>query len=487
MASNNRFYRMNKYNFKNMIMMIKKYLKNLEKRIEKRPFQTFLLGLFVLLLLIIGGNKFRQPKKEQETVKAVKEVEVYSIGEAPKIKALAQVEKSGVIQITAPSNSIVNRINVKEGTKVSKGTLLVSLASNYAGGSAPGIGREIAEKQNQIAESTYTDQTDLISQQRELANQNFTNFEKMRDITKASIDDTKNSINLNSGIISSLNTNIQNLSADPIGNAVLILSSQQMLSQFTSANNQLNAALRNSEYQTDANNSPSKLSEEQKNVALKQLDVQEKTLNLNREMSALQLKLARVNEAMMFPVAPFNGIVEQVLVRKGQQVNPGTPLVVLSSTGNQTLKVVAYIPKKFAENVSKLEYTVFMIDGQKVMAKPSYISSEAVNGNMYGVVYILAKDNYIDATDKEYVESEIPIGYPDSTASAIYVPLDDIYQTQEEAYVYKVDPESVARSVKIKLGEVFGSFVRVDEGLTSGDKIISNRNIVDGDHVVINK
>ncbi len=468
-------------------MNYKNIFKRFETAVEKRPLSMFLLGLALLISLIIGGNKLRQPKEQEKVEKLVKEVEMYSIGSAPKIKALAQVEKSGVIQISAQNSGVISRINVKEGTKVSRGTLLLTLTSNYSGGNASSIGREIAEKQNQIVESTYNDQTDLISRQREIANQSFTNFEKMRDITNASIADTKNSINLNNSIISSLNTNIQNLSADPISNASLILSTQAMLSQFTGANNQLNSALRNSEYQSDANNSPSKLSEEQKNISLRQLEIQEKTLKLNREMSGLQLRLARVNEAAMYPVSPVTGVVQQVLVRPGQQVNPGTQLAVLSSNENQVLKVTVLLPKKFAENVSKLEDTVFTLGKESVAAKPSFISMDAVNGNMYAVTYFLPKGNYKDVTDKEYIESEIPIGYPDSTASLIYVPLDNVYQTQEEAYVFKVDSDNVARSVKVRLGEVFGSFVRIDEGLSNGDKIISNRNIIDGDSVTLSK
>jgi multidrug resistance efflux pump len=464
--------------------MFKNYLKKFESILERRPLRSFLIALGILLTLIVVGNKLRKPKEVQVAQKNTKEVSVYSIAEAPKIKTTAEVEKSGVVRITSAMSSIVYKINVKDGQKVKKGTPLITLNSNYSGGNVLTLGRQLAEKQNQIVESTYTDQKDLLARQREIANQSQTNFEKMRDIANASIDDTKNIINLNSNIISTLNTNIQNLSADPINNAQLILATQQMLSQFQSANNQLNSALRSAQYQSDTNNPPSKLSDEQKNITLKQLDNQDKTLDLNRELSSLQLKIARVNESQMYPMAPSDGIVEQVLVREGQQVNPGTPILVFSSTTKNTLKIVAYLPKNIAEKVSKLENSTLVIGSKSVETLPVYVSSEAVNGNLYAVIFMLPVDNYKEVGDKEYIEAQIPIGYPDTAAAAIYVPLDSVYQTQDEAFVFILDG-SKAKAAKVRLGEVFGSFVRVNEGLTSGDKVISDRNILDGDDVVV--
>jgi biotin carboxyl carrier protein len=464
---------------------MKKYFNDLEKKIERRPLPMFLTALGILLLLIVAGNKLRQPKNETKTEKAVKEVQIFSIGTAPKINTNVQVEKTGVIQINAPMSAVVYKINVKDGAKVAKGTHLISLANNYSGGNAMTVGRQLAEKQNQLVEATFDDQKDLITKQKESVEENYSNFEKIRDITNASIDDTKNSISLNNTVIATLNANIQNLSTDPVGNASLILSSQQMLSQFQSANNQLNSALRSSQYQADANNPPSKLSEDQKNITLKQLDIQSKSLDLSREISALQLKLARVNEAMMFPSAPSDGVVEQVLVRPGQQVNPGMPLLVFSSSSGRTLRVVSYLPKHLAENVSRTENSIFTLGSNSVQSLPSYVSREAVNGSLYSVIYFLPAGNYSNVTDKEYIKGQIPIGYPDSSASVIYVPLDNVYQTEEEAFVFKVGEDNVARSVKVKLGEVFGSFVRVEDGLSSGDKIIADRNVVEGDTVSI--
>lgn len=85
-------------------------------------------------------------------------------------------------------------------------------------------------------------------------------------------------------------------------------------------------------------------------------------------------------------------------------------------------------------------------------------------------------------TDKGYIDIEIPIGYADSTAYAAYIPLDAIYQTADAAYLFIAEKDK-AKSRKITLGEVYGTYVAVTKGINDGDKIIVSRNVVDGDKI----
>jgi multidrug efflux pump subunit AcrA (membrane-fusion protein) len=450
---------------------------------ESKPLVAFSVLLGLLVVLIALGNFLRQPKTVSQTVPPPQPVATYKIGSVPKVSFQAQVEKSGVIQITAQTGGIVSQINVSDGSKVARGTLLISLVNSYSGGNAMTYSRQLAQKQNDLTETLYPIQKSIIVNQREVVNQNQTNFEKLRDITNQSINDTQTSININGDIISTLTTNIQNLSVDPIGNATLILTSKQLLSQFQSANNQLNAALRGSSYQADTNNPPSKLSDLQKTLALQQLDIQEKSLDLGRDISALQLKLARVNESLMYPSAPFSGSVERVLVRVGQSVSPGTPLLVISGDKNLHLNAVVYLSKELADSVSRIDPAVFHIGGQSLSALPTYISKEATTGNLYSAVYALPEASYSGVTDKGYIVADLPIGYPDSNSVVPFVPLDAVYQTQDRAFVF-VTVNGIARSKQISIGTVLGNFVQVNSGLAAGDVVIEDRTVVDGQSVV---
>lgn len=475
--------------------MIKKFIKNVKKTvrvyrskilkfIEAKPLISICVLILILVAMIVVGNVLRRPKSTTTVKQPSKMVSIYKVGSVPKLSFQAQIEKSGVVQITAQTGGIVSYINVSEGSKVGRGSQLLSLANNYTGGNAMSLSRELAQKQNEYTESIYPIQKDLINKQRDVVNLNQTNFEKVREITNQSVSDTQNLINLNNEIISTLDTNIQNLSVDPVGNATLILTSKQLTSQFKSANNQLNSALRSASYQADSGSPPSALSADQKSIALSQLDIQDKSLDLGRDVSALQLKLARINESLMYPASPFAGTVEKVFVRPGQAVSPGTPLVTISGGSNTELSATVYLSKEMSMSVSKIDPATFHINGKEVTALPMYISKEAVSGNLYAAIYHLPVTEYVNVTDKSYITADLPMGYPDTNSAVPYLPLDTIYQTQEESYVF-VNENGVTATKKVELGDVIGNYVQIKSGLKNGDMIIEDRNIVGGQAVEI--
>ena len=87
-------------------------------------------------------------------------------------------------------------------------------------------------------------------------------------------------------------------------------------------------------------------------------------------------------------------------------------------------------------------------------------------------------------TDGSYVNVDIPVGYPDTLQTIPFVPIDSVFQTQEENIVYVVAGDK-AVSRQIELGSVVGKYVEVTSGLTSGDQIILGRNVIEGDKVKI--
>lgn len=450
--------------------------------VVKRPILSFFSLLGLLFLLIIIGNILRRPKPEAKPIIQTRKVEVYKIGSAPKLALQAQVEKSGVVQITSLAGGVVQKIYVEPGTQVTKGQWLVSLASNYQGGNALSLQRQIAETQNKNVEDTYPEQSDLINRQRDLANLSETNFERLRDITSQSIDDTNTLINLNNDIINTLQSNIDSLNASPSGNANLILASKQLKSQFLSANLQLNAASRSAQYQQDTNNPPTQIAIAQKDIALKQLDIQKKALDLNREISGLQLRLAQIAEGTMFPAAPFGSTVERIFVREGQAVNPGTTLMTISATIDPPLTANVYVSKDIADKISKIEASILTIGNKTLSLYPAYVTREATQGNLYAVIYNLPQDSYGDVTDKGFINIQVPVGYPDTSAAVPYLPLDAIYQTQEESFVF-VKSNGKAQSKQVILGPVYGRFVQIQSGISTGDQVILDRNVVNAENV----
>lgn len=452
--------------------------------VEKRPLTSLLILLGILFLLIFAGSFLRKPALEKVIERPPKEVQIYSIGVTPKISVQAQVEKAGVIKIVALTGGVVSNIFVTEGQEVSQGKTLVALSSSYGGGNAASLQRQLANTQFQNVKDTENIQKESIQKQREVAEKTDANSDELRTITGQSIDETRSLTDLNQTIVDTLGSNLKNyVATNSAGiNNQLILSTRQLISQFQSAINQLRSSLRSSEYQASSEKPQAQLSNLQKDITLKQLDLQEKALKLSLETSSLQLKIAQVQEAAFFPSAPFTGVVERIHVNVGEFVSPGTPLVTLH--GDQNVKLVARVSQNLAQNVSQLELTKIMVNGTMLEASPSHITTDATDGSLYSVIYNIPSHYQNAFTNSSYVTVEIPIGYPDTTSTLPFIPIDAVYQTQKKAYLF-VHEAGRAKSQEVQLGALFGQFVEVTRGLSSGDQIILDRTVIEEDRVQV--
>lgn len=460
-----------------------RFYQRLVRFIKKRPVLSFFVVLFLLFLIILLGNILSGGQKEQAPQTVVKPVQVYRIGVAPRVTVQAKIEKSGVVRITALAGGVIETINVIEGDVVGKGTNLVSLVSNYAGGNAPLVQAAIAREQYKNVLDTFQIQKDLIQKQRDLANKTENNAEDLRNISEQSINETRNLLNLDQDIVNTLDQNLTSYEASNSAgqNNALILQTKQLKSQFQAAINGLNQAIRSTEFQSSDTNPPADLARLQKDIALKQLDIQEKTLDLNKEIARLQSVLAEINAEVMHPRSPFPGKIERIYVKVGQAVIPGTPLLLISGDGKE-INAVALVSENIARNVSKIEESILYFDNIAYNAHPFFISTEATDNQLFSVQYLVPDEFSKVVADGEYISISIPIGYPDTNRTIPYVPLDSIYQSQDQAYLFVVE-KNKAISRTIKIGQVFGRFVEIVSGLKSGDQVVLNRNIIDGDSV----
>lgn len=452
--------------------------------VEKRPLFSFFGVLLFLLLAIILGNFITEPKPVEEAkTKEPIAVDTYSVGSAPRITVSAQIEKEGVIKITAQTAGIVSKVNVTDGQSVTKGKVLVSLSSNYQGASVASVQRQLALVQAKSAKVTFDSQIEQIAKQREIAEKTDASADELRSITRESADETKQQVSLNESILSTIENNVRQLETTNVGgtNDALILQTKQLQSQFASATNQARSALRSAELQADENKPPSQLSSLTKDVTLKQLDLQEKTSKLNLEAANLQVKIAQVNESAFFPTSPFTAVVEKVHVRVGQQVSPGASLVTISSSA-KSQTAVAYVPQKIASSVSRLESSFLIIDDQKYEVTPIYVSQEAVLGQLYAIIFPVPGPVRDNLTDKGFVDVEIPVGYSYTSSAVPYIPLDAIHQTQDKAVVFIIKDQK-AEDKTVTLGQVQGNFIEITSGLSTNDTVIVSRNIVASDSV----
>lgn len=457
------------------------YYKSTTVYIKKKPFTSFFIALFLLFAVIVLSNIFTRPKPQKIVSPAAKTVSVYTIGEAPKVTFQAKVDKPGVIKIVALSGGVIQDISVSAGDTVTKGEQLFSLSTNYQGGNAQVIGDQIAFAQYKNVLDTFNGQKNAIQKQRDIANSSHDNFSDMQNIATQSAHDTNNLISSNQTVLDQLNTLLAQSQANGASPSSLIPLESQ-INQLQAAQNQLRAGLSTLQEQTDSTKPPGRLADTQRDLALAQLDIQEKSLVLGKEVSKLQAEIADITAATMFPVSPFAGTVERVYVRLGQQVNPGTPLAELSASDPKNMAIVD-VPEAIARKISSLDPSTLYVGKRSYDILPAFIPSEATDGSLFSIMYPLPDDSNTKLSDGEYLTIDIPVGHADTLASVPFIPLDAIYQTQDSNYVF-ISSNKTATVRAVSIGQIFGNFAEITSGLRSGDEVILNRNIIAGDKVI---
>ncbi len=445
--------------------------------VDRRPLLSFFFALGLIVALIVISHFLPQPKPAPTTPTEAKLVQTYHIGSAPRIMFQAQIKKTGVIKINALTAGVVNSIHKVEGDRIGRGDLLVSMGANYQGGNPLSVTRQIAQQQYKTAQETYPLQKEAIAKQRDIANKTDENSDQLREISSKSIAETQSSIDLNNLILTSLDQTIN----DPASTTAAVLAARQLRSQFLAANNQAQASIRNTQFTAAGDKPPAQIADLTRELTLKQLDIQEKQLDLSKEVSRLQVLVAQINESMYFPTAPFNGVVQRVLVKEGESVTPGTPLMIIAqNVEDDPISAIAFVSRDIAQRVSLYETSTLHFDDQTLDVLPSFVSTEAVQGTLYAVYFPIPDDFTGKVTDAGYITVDIPVGYPDTTTAAPFVPLDAVYQTRDKAYIYVVI-DNKAKSKELNLGHVYGRFVEVESGIDAGDNIILDRTVIEGD------
>lgn len=474
--------------FKKILRKLFKKLNNGYKwsfnKFEKKPLTTILVLLCSLLALIILGNILRSPQGgEKEMTQTPKKVEAYQIQNIGEVEIQGEVEKSGIITITAQTTGIVNKIHAKTGEKINAGKKLVSLSTNYQGASSPSVQRQIAGVQYQNTKDTYETQKDLINKQKDLAVKQDENADELREISDDSIGRTEDLISLNENILSSIDSNIKSLESSNTGgvNDDTILSTKQLKSQVQSGLNQLKSSLDNTRYQSGDNKTPAEISNLTKDITLIQLELQEKALDLSLKTSGLQLQLANIQESLMFPASPINATVERVFVKEGQIVNPGTPLMVIN--GSTKSQIIARVPFDLAQKISQNKPSIIYIDGQKIEIYPSHISSDATDGSLSSLTYELPDSYQEKISNKSFLPIKVMLEVGKEPANTAYLPIDALHTLTDKTIIYVID-NNLVKALEVKILNITGLYAEVENSdLIKYNSIILTRNVTQGEKV----
>ena len=197
----------------------------------------------------------------------------------------------------------------------------------------------------------------------------------------------------------------------------------------------------------------------------------------------------KANLAKTAIVAPFSGVIDDVITENGQVVSPGTNIVKLISLG--TMRVEAKVPETYLATVRR--------------GTPVKIFLPTLNKTLNSSVRLVG--NYIDPATRTFV-IEIPISSeggvvkPNLLAqvhiqdyvnpNAIQVPAQYVYEdAAKRKYVFIATnvngQNAVAKKVVVNVGEKSENELEITTGLNAGDVIIldGSKNLTDGQKIKI--
>ncbi len=171
--------------------------------------------------------------------------------------------------------------------------------------------------------------------------------------------------------------------------------------------------------------------------------------------------------------APFDGRVEDRMIRQGELINPGQPVVRLVNTNR--VRILAGIPERYSGEIT---------EGSEVIA-----NFRGIGGQLFTSEVTYA-GNVIDPDTRTFTV-EIELSNPDrrikpdmvadlqvkrSTLSdVIVIPRTAILRDEEGVSVFRSTEENgrkIAELVDVRTGPASGALIQIIEGLSEGDEVV---------------
>jgi membrane fusion protein (multidrug efflux system) len=217
--------------------------------------------------------------------------------------------------------------------------------------------------------------------------------------------------------------------------------------------------------------------EKQAGLWKQQIGTEIQYLQAKNTYQGLQRNLATLNQqrALYNVVAPYSGVVDNVLPKLGETVAPGAPVVQLNS--GQGGKVLADVSEAYAGSIKA---------GDKALVSLPDLGNEEIPSTVRTV------SRTISATSRTFtVELRLPNNQAGKLrpnmvatvriqnygkASATVLPVDLIQHDEENAYVLVVNRDggkATAAKRVIKTGQTYNGKQEITSGLKPGDEVIS--------------
>ncbi len=180
--------------------------------------------------------------------------------------------------------------------------------------------------------------------------------------------------------------------------------------------------------------------------------------------------------------APFDGIVNSVPVKSGEQVNPGQPIAVVSKGGE--LEISVGVPENMIARIKV---------GTSVEVTISALGDRTFTGKVREVGFTPVASTYPVAIELDELPAELRPGMAADArfdlgvrSAALVVPVTAVANAESGSYVFVLEGKSgelyVVRKVAIEVGELLGDSFALETGLDVGAKVATAglTHLVDG-------
>lgn len=184
---------------------------------------------------------------------------------------------------------------------------------------------------------------------------------------------------------------------------------------------------------------------------------------------------AGINQNDLVVEAPFEGVVAQLSLRKGQELQPGTLIVAIEN--DDLLKITTYVS---AEEVRSIAQGDIVQVGEGTQARISSVAPSADPSSKKYKVELVLRSDVLQAG--EFVTLQFQSEKKENTNDKIFLPVSAVHVSAAETFVWiavEEDDQIIAKKQPITIGDVSGKFVEVNDGLKTGVSVITEggRNI----------
>lgn len=198
------------------------------------------------------------------------------------------------------------------------------------------------------------------------------------------------------------------------------------------------------------------------------VDAQVRVAGTNVSMAKKRLKDAVLR-------APYNGVVADILIEKGEQASATPPKMLMKIVDSATLEVQVFVPEKAANKVQQGETATVTIDatGNVTEGKIVFVSNTIDPGARTFEVRIEV-DN-ADYSIKAGAFARVQLK-SEANGEAIFVPVGSVLRDDNNRpYVFVVGnrgKDKIAKQRPVTLGAVEGARVRLEKGVVAGEQLI---------------